>query len=57
MAHVCHWGGAKESSDGLTHPSDSVDLMLPARITLGPEAWWPTRSMDSELVGKLVMLW
>lgn len=40
-----------------THPSESVDLTLPVRVTLGPW-WWPSgRSMDSELVCRLVMLW
>lgn len=40
----------------VTHPSDKVDLTLPVRVTLGP--WWLTgRSMDSELVCRLVMLW
>ena len=39
-----------------THPSESVDLTLPVRVTLGP--WCPRgRSMDSELVCRLVMLW
>lgn len=33
-----------------------MDLTLPVRVTLGP--WWPSgRSMDSELVCRLVMLW
>lgn len=40
----------------VTHPSDRVDLTLPVRVTLGP--WWPSgRSIDSELVCRLVMLW
>lgn len=39
-----------------THPSDRVDLTLPVRVTLGP--WWLRgRSIDSELVCRLVMLW
>ena len=40
-----------------THPSESVDLTLAVRVTLGP--WWcpSSRSMDSELVCRLVMLW
>lgn len=43
-------------SYSVTHPSDRVDLTLPVRVTLGP--WWPSgRSMDSELVCRLVMLW
>lgn len=33
-----------------------MDLTLPVRVTLGP--WWPSgRSIDSELVCRLVMLW
>lgn len=40
-----------------TYPSERVDLTLPVRVTFGP--WWcgSGRSMDSELVCKLVILW
>lgn len=60
--NLCLWSQMKQWIRFLshcipvTHPSDRVDLTLPVRVTLGP--WWPSgRSIDSELVCRLVMLW